>query len=606
MSLDSIPTLPRALNVSGDDLIGIIDMADRRSPKSVTLTDAVAAVGITESSLSLTGGADKVPQFDSDGNLTTGPFANGGTGFGHSGNIFIPDQQGIRWLKQDGTLSNARIRMWEDHDADGGELIIDSPNRIALIPYGGLQIGPNDTGSYLRYAQFVAGSASASMTNMPSGSILLQTETWNGSTSVESHVGLQAHALDDSGANNVLKIYDDAWPTGGGTILTPGRNDLTGTLMAEIEQRGIWSNGTAPEFNESGDGSLTDNGTTITHTLSKYKTVQAAKVTLGGNRTLAFSGLLAGMRGVILVTQDGSGNRTLTPSGGSALGLSTTGGYTDRVTWDFDGLYVNFAVQQNVSRLVVVSDTDAQNFISQASISDNTQKAAISTLVEALKASNVDGTGTLWSKSYALYPFVGGTETAHSQDLKGSYDGTYGGTVTHDANGITGNGTNGYFQTPFNPNDEDTLNSLGIYAYCRTQTPTDGGRFVGCYDASTERCELYRNAAFLNGGGLNRNDVTPLISTGTDFRKHLALMRTGASAQLIYQGSAGSAQNTTATGKVDRTVCFLARQWAANTRDNFSNANLAFGAITQGLTSTEYAAFRTIVDAFQTTLGRAN
>jgi hypothetical protein len=41
MSLDSIPTLPRALNVSGDDLIGIIDMADRRSPKSVTLADAV-------------------------------------------------------------------------------------------------------------------------------------------------------------------------------------------------------------------------------------------------------------------------------------------------------------------------------------------------------------------------------------------------------------------------------------------------------------------------------------------------------------------------------------------------------------------------------------
>jgi len=43
MSLDSIPTLPRALNVSGDDLIGIIDMADRRSPKSVTVADAVAS-----------------------------------------------------------------------------------------------------------------------------------------------------------------------------------------------------------------------------------------------------------------------------------------------------------------------------------------------------------------------------------------------------------------------------------------------------------------------------------------------------------------------------------------------------------------------------------
>ena len=43
MSLDSIPTLPRALNVSGDDLIGIIDMADRRSPKSATLAESVNA-----------------------------------------------------------------------------------------------------------------------------------------------------------------------------------------------------------------------------------------------------------------------------------------------------------------------------------------------------------------------------------------------------------------------------------------------------------------------------------------------------------------------------------------------------------------------------------
>jgi hypothetical protein len=43
MSLDSIPTLPRSQNVSGDDLIPIIDMSDRRSPKSVTLSDAVNA-----------------------------------------------------------------------------------------------------------------------------------------------------------------------------------------------------------------------------------------------------------------------------------------------------------------------------------------------------------------------------------------------------------------------------------------------------------------------------------------------------------------------------------------------------------------------------------
>ncbi len=43
MSLDSIPTLPRSQNVSGDDLLPIIDMSDRRSPKAVTLSDAINA-----------------------------------------------------------------------------------------------------------------------------------------------------------------------------------------------------------------------------------------------------------------------------------------------------------------------------------------------------------------------------------------------------------------------------------------------------------------------------------------------------------------------------------------------------------------------------------
>ena len=53
MSLDSIPTLPRALSVSGDDLIGIIDMADRRSPKATTLSEAVSAAGVTVDTLNV-------------------------------------------------------------------------------------------------------------------------------------------------------------------------------------------------------------------------------------------------------------------------------------------------------------------------------------------------------------------------------------------------------------------------------------------------------------------------------------------------------------------------------------------------------------------------
>lgn len=69
---------------------------------------------------------------------------------------------------------------------------------------------------------------------------------------------------------------------------------------------------------------LTD-GTTITQTMVTNQADQNAKVTLGGNRTLAFSGLAAGMRGNLRVIQDGTGSRTLAlPSNSRVNGSATT------------------------------------------------------------------------------------------------------------------------------------------------------------------------------------------------------------------------------------------------------------------------------------------
>lgn len=68
---------------------------------------------------------------------------------------------------------------------------------------------------------------------------------------------------------------------------------------------------------------LTD-GATITQTMVATQADQNAKVTLGGNRTLAFSGLAAGMRGNLRVIQDGTGSRTLTLMANSRVNGSTT------------------------------------------------------------------------------------------------------------------------------------------------------------------------------------------------------------------------------------------------------------------------------------------
>lgn len=69
---------------------------------------------------------------------------------------------------------------------------------------------------------------------------------------------------------------------------------------------------------------LTD-AATITWTIDPTQTVQLGSVTLGGNRTLAFSGTTTpGMRFDLIVTQDGTGGRTLALPGTSLKNTQPT------------------------------------------------------------------------------------------------------------------------------------------------------------------------------------------------------------------------------------------------------------------------------------------
>ena len=89
---------------------------------------------------------------------------------------------------------------------------------------------------------------------------------------------------------------------------------------------------------------LTD-GATITQTCDTLKPEQLGTVTLGGNRTLAISGATNGMRGRIIVKQDGTGGRTLALPAGSkvvngglgAVTLTSAPNSVDILSWVYDG-----------------------------------------------------------------------------------------------------------------------------------------------------------------------------------------------------------------------------------------------------------------------------
>src|SRR3954470_4266935 len=80
-------------------------------------------------------------------------------------------------------------------------------------------------------------------------------------------------------------------------------------------------------------------------------------------------------------------------------------------------------------------DTDATAFVTAASITDRAQKAAVNHYVRRLKFTGI------WTKTIAVYPFIGATAAAHKFNLRNPADTDvafrmiFSGTWTHDVNG---------------------------------------------------------------------------------------------------------------------------------------------------------------------------
>ena len=548
---------------------------------------------------STTGGVSKIPQLDTSGNFQTGPFANTGTTFGDAGNIIFPDQQGLRWMKPDGTMSTAGIRLWGGHDAQGGEFIFDAPWRMAFIADGPVQFGSNASVRDAMYLHLVAGSTTDADPLRSSKAISLQTISRTGGVATSNHLMIQAVPLDTSGTNSVVRWTRNAVVTGSEGGYTATNGDVTGTVIGELGKDGFWSNGTAPVFDV-----LTD-GATVTQTCSKFKAVQSAKLTLAGNRTLAISGALSGMRGIIYVIQDATGNRTLTLPASSATAtswaLSTTADTIDRMAWEFDGTTYFWTIDKGIEMPL---DADATAFLSagRANIADATQRKAVNTLVLALKANSI------WNKFHSIYPFIGGNSTAHSKNLiADSLNIAWGGAPTHDANGVTGDGTSAYGNTGLKWSAVSGQNNCSGYVYCKTITPTTSGQFFGAVGTSSSRFGIYPTGPTnIACTGPNWNSIgTIAASAGSDFRKHFALNRSASNASQLIVEATSYSNSGVSLNACDANIYLLAQD-STGTANAFSNATLGLAAFGQSLTTGEWTTFRGIVDTFQAALARAN
>jgi hypothetical protein len=247
-------------------------------------------------------------------------------------------------------------------------------------------------------------------------------------------------------------------------------------------------------------------------------------------------------------------------------------------------------------------DADAVAFLNAASITDIPTRRAVNIFTIGLKDKN------LWTKIVSLHPFVGANATAHRYNLKNpvAFLGTFAGGVTHDVNGITTNGSTGYFDTKVQPSVNLTLNDETLFFYSRTDTGINGAD-MGSAVSTTQRDLLYaRQATDTALVGLNSSTNGLLTVTGVTSGLGLFTGTRVSSTDLqFYRNSTSLGTKTTSNnGTRSNLFIYVGGRNQSGILDSPVARNYAMAGTATGLSSTEVSDFYTLTQAFQTSLGR--
>ena len=250
-------------------------------------------------------------------------------------------------------------------------------------------------------------------------------------------------------------------------------------------------------------------------------------------------------------------------------------------------------------------DPDAQAFITAAGINSALEQGAIDDLVIGLKADS------LWDKMLAIYPFVGGTATTCKYNLKNpaTFELVFNGTwlpANFTSNGIQPNGTDTYANTNFTPSTSGwALGNSSISAYSRTNN-VDTGSLWGTKTANANT-SLYPSLITGTGTNILHNTNASALPTPvpTSSSINLITSRIITTNLIIGVNAVASSYANTEIALSSRPI-FLSARNDNGTTNLYSNRELAFAHIGTGLTIPECTLLYNQIQAFQTTLGRAN
>jgi hypothetical protein len=256
-------------------------------------------------------------------------------------------------------------------------------------------------------------------------------------------------------------------------------------------------------------------------------------------------------------------------------------------------------------------NTFAINFLTVTGITDPTIQVAINQL-----SYDLVNTGLI-NKMIAIYPFVGGTSTTHQYNLKDPRDAdtafrlTFVGGWTHSSTGILPNGTNAYANTLMNGLSNFSQSNCHLSFYSRTTTV--GAAFeINALPSGGASVLSLRPAVNFGSGNTTNNQGTVVFTTTTNATGYWIGSKTSTSERFGFRnGVLNSVVTTTndTTNQPSIYVILSARNSATVgtttiTPLSYSSKECCFATLGFGLSQAECATLYTIVQNFQTILGR--
>lgn len=261
-------------------------------------------------------------------------------------------------------------------------------------------------------------------------------------------------------------------------------------------------------------------------------------------------------------------------------------------------------------------DHDALSFINAVGLTSSTQVNAVHRLVRDLKANK------LWSKLRVVYPFVGGSATAHKFNLKDPRDLnearrlSFNGGWTHSATGAQPNGTSGWADTFYNAStDGINLAEMHLSYYSRTNTDNSGVE-IGVQSSSTvlwylqlkngNYTYLGENNSYNRSYGAAQYRVASSSGDGNFFMQNS--MSNGSRRSWVYKNGSivnyiNMANNWAYDAAINKNV-YLGAINNGTTASSFSNREVSFASIGDSMTEVEVFKYNTIVQKYQTALNR--